>query len=85
MKDFQAKCPNLLKISYSSQKEDTIVCGYAGYEVLVKGIFTKESGFDPLAMKVKCRRCEQEYYLFPQVNFKGVSNGINKRSFEKGD
>ena len=72
MKGYQAKCPNLVKPLYP------IVCGYDGYEVLVKGIFTKESGFDPLAMKVKCGRCGQEYYLFPQVNFKGVSNGIRE-------
>lgn len=71
MKGYLAKCPNLVEsphlIGNPSQR---IICGYAGYEVLVRGVWTRESGFDPLAMRVRCRRCDNEYYLFPQVNFK---------------
>ncbi len=72
MKGYQAKCPSLVDSSRLSDscRREKIVCGYDGYEILATGIFTKESGLDPLAMKVKCRRCGGEYYLFPQVNFK---------------
>ena len=74
MKGYQAKCPNPVDPLWlsNSYPREQIVCGYEGYEILVKGIFTKESGLDPLAMKVKCKRCGGEYYLFPQVNFKEV-------------
>lgn len=76
MKGYQAKCPNLIRSPHLSQKTEFIVCGYGGFKILVKGIFTKESGYDPLAMKVKCRRCGNEYYLFPQINFKGAGEEI---------
>ncbi len=69
-RDYQAKCPNLIKAPHLQQKTDAVVCGYGGYEILVTGIFTKESGFDPLGCLVKCRRCGNEYYLFPQISLK---------------
>lgn len=74
MRGYQAKCPNLVQPQHiNKNSNEKVVCGYEGYEVLVKGIFTKESGFDPLALKVKCRRCGNEYYLFPRFNFKELS------------
>ena len=81
MKSYQAKCPNLVRATSNEAK--LIVCGCAGYEVLVKGVFTQASGYDPLAMKVKCRRCRQEYYLFLQVNYKEVR--LTQRSPEPDD
>lgn len=72
MLGIQAKCPNMVKSPYPEFQPETIVCGYAGFEILTKGVFTQESGFDPLACKVRCRRCQQEYYIFPSINFKEV-------------
>lgn len=59
------KCPNIVK----NIMDDDVPCGYEGYELLEKGIYTKHSGYDPLACRVKCRRCGHIYIVFPAVKF----------------
>lgn len=47
----------------------TRTCGWQGYEVIQRGVFTPQSGFDPLAIKVRCRSCKHEFYVFPAVKY----------------
>lgn len=58
------RCPNIVKGYFS----DEMACGYKGYKLLERGVFTKASGFDPLALKVQCRQCEHIYYIFPTLS-----------------
>lgn len=66
MKKYQDGCPHIIKGSWQG-KEIDYVCGYDGYKVIAEGVFTQGSGFDPLAMRVKCKKCGMEYYLFPLI------------------
>lgn len=68
----QPKCPNMVNRVYPGRSfpSDKSACGYGGFKILEEGIFTRESGFDPLASKVRCRECGQEYYIFPSIKFK---------------
>lgn len=44
---------------------EIIPCGERSYVILDKRPFTLDSGIDPLGIKVKCKGCGKEYYLFP--------------------
>ncbi len=59
------ECPNTVKNILDAD----VLCGYEGYELLEKGIYSKHSGYDPLACRVKCRRCGYIYVVFPAVKF----------------
>ncbi len=72
MKGYQAKCPNMVKNPFTENSPD-IVCGCGGFVIIKRGVFTQDSGYDPLGLKVQCKRCGGEYYLFPQVNAKEIS------------
>jgi len=43
---------------------EIIPCGEKSYVILDKHPFTVNSGIDPLGIKVKCKGCGKEYYLF---------------------
>jgi len=43
------------------------VCGSPVYEILKKGVFTANDGYDPAGMKVRCKFCKGEYYVFPKI------------------
>jgi len=67
--EFKTKKEGRRTIEYFVVKErweEEIPCGAEAYEVLERGIFTSASGYDPLGLKVKCKNCENEYYLFPR-------------------
>ena len=60
------KCPLVVKNKFG----DDVVCAYQGYQLIKQGLFTQSSGFDPLACKVRCRRCGGVYIVFPPPDFK---------------
>lgn len=62
----KAKCPNKVKNYFG----DMVPCGCERYRILKKGIFTPDSGYDPLAYKVKCRECGHTYIIFPPLNYR---------------
>ena len=62
----KVKCPGMVKNSFG----DDVLCGYEGYILLEEGVFTPDSGYDPLASRVKCRRCGHIYIVFPALNGK---------------
>jgi len=44
--------------------EIIIPCGEKSYIILDEHPFTVNSGIDPLGIKVQCKGCGKEYYLF---------------------
>jgi len=62
----KAKCPNKVSNCFG----DTGPCGCERYTTIEKEVFTPDSGYDPLACKVKCRECGYIYIIFPPLNYK---------------
>ena len=46
-------------------REEIVPCGERSYMVISDQVFTLDSGFDPEGIKVRCKGCGQEYYIFP--------------------
>jgi len=63
----QAKCPNIIKDLYFGYDR---VCGCTNYTTIKTRVFVPDSGYDPLACKVKCKECGHIYFIFPAVNYK---------------
>jgi len=64
MSKLTGKCP---RVDLRDKDGNDIICGYSGYNIIKQGVFSYESGYDPSAIKVSCRRCGCEYYIFPLV------------------
>ena len=60
----KVKCPGMVKDRTGLMTP----CGYEGYIILEEGVFAPDSGYDPLACRVKCRSCGHIYIVFPAVN-----------------
>lgn len=75
MKGTRVKCPQLVykatawSLSGQPLRKDTVICGCETYDIIEPHPFTKDSGLDPLAVKVKCKECGCEYYVFPALTF----------------
>ena len=54
-------CPNTVQ-RYKEQAR----CNYQEYEVLQRGVFSADSGYDPQGLVVKCLECGFIYYYFPK-------------------
>lgn len=71
----RVKCPNKVPCyaGYISDPHFKQIgertCGYEGYEIIQRGVFKTNSGFDPLAIKVRCRECKHEYLVFPSIKY----------------
>ena len=78
MNGTKPKCPNLvsrvvgwtrISDSESIPVYGYVACGSGTYEVIDPHPFDKDSGIDPLAVKVRCKACGCEYYIFPALNY----------------
>jgi len=43
---------------------EIVPCGEKSYVILEEHPFTSDSGIDPRGIKVKCKGCGKDYYLF---------------------
>jgi hypothetical protein len=73
----RVKCPNKVDTyaGYLLDKMNVIgqhTCGYEQYDIVGRNL---PDGFDPLAVKVKCRACQFEYWVFPAVKYEDKNNG----------
>lgn len=60
------RCPNIVKNYFG----DNTPCNYQGYIIIDPQPFNKDSGLDYLGIKVKCRKCQHEFFVMPSPSFK---------------